>query len=333
MKKRHINMMAAILGLTLTGCLTTETTEKTPKEPTLAAKTIPEKKELTNKDIQLIEQEDVTGTVSAAREAANKLLADAKQVYALKEKEANANATKIIEKAKMDAAKAAAESAKEESATLRAKTLAKAKRKADAIIAKAEKNAATIRSKIIESARRAAADITKKAGKDATDIVAKAAKLRNDTRKKADAYLKLKMAEADKQIAKAVKESAKAGGTAHDGKKKGYVATAIVANKILDNILEGVEKENYDLYTKDFTESHKKNIPKEAFNKQALALTKKIGVCEKRTYLGRLMKGPVTIYVWKGSFSKAKNNELIIQVALEELDGKIKVFAFNVAPM
>jgi len=335
MEKRFIAISAAMAGaaMIMAGCLTTETKGKTPpKEPTLTTKT-PEKKELSYKDIQLIEEKDVTGTVSAAREAANKLLADAKGIYTLKEKEANANAAKIIAKAKMEAAKTAAEEAKQEKKKVRKAVLAKANKKADAIIAKAKKEADLIRSKTIESARRAAADITGKAGKEATDIVAKAAKLRNAAQKKADEYLKLKMAEADKQLAKAVKESAKAGGAAHDGKEKGYVATAIVANKILDGILKGIKDKNYETYTKDFTKEHKTNISKKAFDQQVAALNEKVGDCDKRTYLGRLMKGPVTVYIWKGHFSKAKNNELIVEVALMELDGKIQVFAFNVAPL
>jgi len=329
-----ISMALAGAAFFLAGCVTTEETvkEQTPKEPTLATRK-PEKKELTPADIKVIEENDVTGTVSAAREAANKLISDAKSVYAVKEKEANANAAKIIAKAKMEAAKTAAEEAKKERKRIRAEVLAQARKKADAIIAKAKKDADTIRSKTLESARRAAADITKKAGKNATDIVAKAAKLRGEAQKKADEYLKRKMVEADKQLAKAVKESAKAGGAAHDGKKKGYVATAIVANKILDGILKGLGDKDYDVYTKDFTKEHKSNISQKDFERQASALNKKVGVCEKRTYLGRLMKGPVTLYIWKGRFSKAKNNELVIEVALMELDGKVQVFAFNIAPL
>ena len=130
-----------------------------------------------------------------------------------------------------------------------------------------------------------------------------------------------------------MKESAKAGGASHDGEEKGYVATAIVANKILDGILKGLEEKDYDAYTRDFTKEHKANISKKDFERQASALDEKVGVCEKRTYLGRLMKGPVTLYIWKGRFSKAKNNELVIEVALMELDGKARVFAFNIAPL
>jgi len=350
MNMRYAVVFAILSGLSLTGCLTTETEKSSPKEPALAVKS-PQKKALTPKDIQLIESDDVTGTVSAAREAARELLEDAKTIYAVKEKEANKNAAEIIAKAKLEAAKSAAEEAKKERARMHEVELAKAKKEADKIIAaakaksekivaKANADGDKIRSGMTKSAKRAAADIIKKAGKDAKAILLKAEKVLVDAKKRAadvdkksEAYLKKKMAEADVKVAKAVKEAAKSGSASHDGNAKGYVANSIVANKVLDGILEGIKSEDYDTFTHDFTESHKAQITKEKFEKESSALTKRVGICVKRSYLGRLIKGPVTIYIWKGTFSKLKNNELVIQVALEELDGKIQVFAFNIAPM
>ncbi len=338
MRKVLICETLALLAM-LCGCVTTNQV-KAPKEPALEEATT-KKPELTSEAIKLVEEDDTSGTVAAAREAADKLISDAQKIYSVKEKEAEAHAAEIIANAKKKAVEQAKATLKAQIEEMKAKTesetkakadkiLSNADKKADAILRKALADAAKIKATVIASAEKAAADITAKAGKDS---VAAKRKAIEQAKKQAKDYLAKKRAETDKTLAEIAKDAKKNSGLVRDGKSDKYIGTAIVARALLDNILKGMAAADYKVFTKDFTKEHKQVLTKKKFDTSIPQLNKKLGTCSTHTYLGRLQKGMVTIYIWKGNFSNLKNNELLLELALIELDGKYKVFAFNVSPL
>jgi len=356
---KNIKMMALMLSgsiLVFTpGCLTTET--KKVEEPTIVAA---KNTEVITEDIEVIAQQDTTGRVSAAEEAAKKLIADAKReaarikqesekIMAVKTYEAQKKAEEIIasmtSKVKADTTKADKE--------YLLKKQAEAKKAAEKIIAIAKKDAATIKSEaykyakslkektkkeyekiahqIIENSRKSVADLTAKGSKEASKIrdaskkLFKEAKAYTDKQKKAaEEYLLKKMKEADAAMLK-ISEKMKKNKDADKGAKPA------LAEKILVNVMRGMRDDNYSYFTENFTKDLKINFTEKKFKALNAQLKGKIGNYKKRYYLGSLQKGPLTVYLWKAEFSNAKNNDLVIRLTLGELDGKDQVFAFDIS--
>lgn len=104
-----------------------------------------------------------------------------------------------------------------------------------------------------------------------------------------------------------------------------------IANKILDRTMKGIKENSYGDFSYRFNADLKKRITKKAFEKMCSNLSASIGEYESREYLGTLQKGPLNIYLWKGKFSKAKNNDLVIRLTLGKLDEAVQVFAFEIS--
>lgn len=349
MKYNKLILLGFFVAIT-SGCLTT----KSQKEET-ANKQQPE---VINEDIEVIARNDTSGRVDAAREAAKKLLSDAKaeaarikkeaeDIMEVKSKEAEKKAEEIIASMTEDIKKNKASVAKEyllemksEAENKAKEMLVSAKDKASEIKTSALKYAEKVKdkgksqsekiaSRIIENARKSAADITAKADNKASEIKKESAKLfeaaktyTEKKKKEADEYLKKKMDEADKLAANM------------KGKLKKDLeddAKPALANSILEKILKGMEDNDYKNFTSHFTPDMKSNFTKKRFEALNSQLKEKIGEYKKRTYLGTLQKGPLTVYLWKGEFSGAKNNDLVIRLTLGELDGKEQVFAFDIS--
>ena len=354
-----IMVCAALAMLFSNGCLTTETEVK---EPTI--KTEPQKIEVVQEDIEVIERNDTTGRVSAAREAARKLLADAKQqsidltrdaknIYELKKVEAEKMAAQMIADARAQAAKekeALIKSYLEEQKKITAK-------KADEIIEKSKDTAAKMKDevqlqvekilkekklqtdkiadKIIQNAQKTAADITKaglqqtaKAKQDADKVMADANKYFQDKKAEADKYLTQKMAEADKAVTDFVEKMKK------EAMKKPETNEEKEAEKMVNSIMGSIPKDDYDTFTANFTTDLKGRFPKDKFMSTNKVLRDKLGDCSKLEYLGFLKKGPLTMYLWKANFKKtSENNEMVIRLTLGELDKKLQVFAFDISMM
>jgi vacuolar-type H+-ATPase subunit H len=360
---KKIKIMALMLSgstfLFTPGCLTTET-EKV-EEPTIAAPAQNgDQPEVITEDIEVIAQEDTTGRVSAAEEAADKLIADAKReaasikqaadkIMATKTYEAEKKAEEIIasmtSKVKDQKAKTVKLYLQEKKAEAEKKAdeiIAAAKKKAAAIKAEAQKSAESFKEKtkheydkitkqILENSRKAAADLTAKGSKEALKIrdaskkLFKEAKAYTDKQKKAaEEYLQKKMKEADLAMAK-ISEKIKKNKDLEKGAKPA------LADKMLVNIMRGMRDDNYKDFTENFTRDLKTNFTEKKFKALNAQLKGKIGDYKKRYYLGSLQKGPLRVYLWKGIFSNAKNNDLVIRLTIGELDGKDQVYAFDIS--
>jgi len=352
-----IMVYAVFAMLCNNGCLTTE---KTIKEPTI--KSSPETTEVVIEDIEVIERNDTTGRVSAAKEAARKLIVDAKRqsieltrdaknIYELKKIEAEKNAERIIADARKQAVK-------EKSALLKAyaqehKKVIDTKTKGSVdksktdfsnmkktvsmevtkILKKRKRQTDKIAEKIIQNARKSASDITTsfyktsaKIKRDADKILSDAKKYANAKKAEANQYLTKKMAEADKAVDKFTADMEK------ETPKKPKTKEEKTATAILDRMLKSIPKDDYATFSTDCTVDFKKRFNEKTFLATNKVLNEKLGPCKKTEYLGFLRKGPLTLYLWKASFEKThKENELIIRLMLGDLDKKLQVFAFDIS--
>ena len=348
------NILLILLGLCViltSGCRNGKKTE----DSNLSDNNQPE---IITEDIEVIAKNDTSGRVNAAKEAATKLIADAKAeaarikkeadgIMAVKSQEAEKKAEELFASMKANMKKDQAAAVKKyllekktEAEDGTKKMLDSAKTKASELKASAFEYANKLKEKgknesdkianqVIQNARKSAADITSKANNEALKIkkrsseLFEAAKTFTDKKKKeAEAYVKQKLDEADKAVAK-IKIKLK-----EEGEDK---AKPVLANSILDKIIEGMKDEDYDDFTQNFTADLKGNFTKKRFQALNKQLKGKIGDYQKRTYLGTLTKGPLTVYLWKSQFSNAKNNDLVIRLTLGELDGKEQVFAFDIS--
>ena len=361
---KQISIMFWVCGLVAifaNGCMTTK---QDIKEPTLENKNSTEVISADVEVIRAIEKEDTTGRVAAAREAAAKLIDDAKKrakeltrnaetIYDTKKQEAEANAAKIIADARTQAEKAknaiilsaekeagtVAEKAKKPVAQAPEISPEKMKEQTNAEIEKilAIKKAQTenIAKKIIDNAKKSAADISKAAYKNMLEakekeknIIEKANVYAKDKKKEADDYLGRKMAEADKAVAEFSRKMDK------EIKNSGIPKTEdeIKAQRMVDEILKAIPENDYQTFSKDFTVDLKQRFTKEKFLNTNKTLDEKLGGITKITYLGYIVKGPLTVYMWKANFAKAtKDNDMVVRLTLGELDKKMQVFAFDIA--
>ncbi len=349
MRNLSFNRVAPLaLAIVAAGCVHTQTEIVEPSiSPDAAAAT-----ELTQEQIYVIEREDVSGRVTAAREAASKLINDARQrvvdltrdaetVYARKEGEAQANAEKIIEDARKQAAqekqkilkealadRAAAadeqvaaliEEAKKDIAALKNEKLAKM----DQVVQHEKDRGERIAAGVIENARKSAADIVAHASGKLADAEKKA----SEKIKEADGYLEKKIAQAGKELQKIeASHSEKLGkGLAHDPEEEK------LAKQMITSIIKAIETNDYKAFSKDFSDDLKERFTEEKFMATNKNLEEKLGKFGEVHYLGTLRKGVLTLYMWKASFPKDEESEMMIRLTLGHLDGKTQVFAFDIA--
>ena len=243
MKKKNLTMACAIFALiTTNGCFTTN--EQNVAEPSLNSKT--NNPELIVDDIEVIEMEDTTGRVTAAREASRKLILDAKlkakeltrqaeNIYNLKKNEAEQNAAKIVRDANLkadkitknakkislsqnraiaiknkkqivDASKKIAAKDKNKAITEMKTMLANKEAKLAKDLAKKEANIARIAKKVINNAKKTASILTKASAKKAKELEKTGATILS----KAKTYATISKKEADNYLTKKMKEADKA---------------------------------------------------------------------------------------------------------------------------
>ncbi|MFH2146213.1 MAG: hypothetical protein ABII75_09365 [Candidatus Omnitrophota bacterium] len=96
------------------------------------------------------------------------------------------------------------------------------------------------------------------------------------------------------------------------------------ANPILNNILTGMERDDYMLYAKDFAPSLKMLGAKTKFFKVSRYVRATFGQYVKREYLGCLSRDDVTVALWKVVFSKSKD-EVLVKLELSRHGNKYLV--------
>lgn len=104
-----------------------------------------------------------------------------------------------------------------------------------------------------------------------------------------------------------------------------------LAEPILERILQGVNKNDYAVYSDNFSKGLKDQITEKEFKILNDDLIKKIGEYKSRTFLGILNKKIVDIYIWKAKFAKT-DEDFMIRLFLIEDEGKFKVFSFSITP-
>lgn len=85
----------------------------------------------------------------------------------------------------------------------------------------------------------------------------------------------------------------------------------IVADLLLDNILNGFKQDDYLEYSKDFDPSLKVLGARTKFFNVNRYIKKFLGNYLYREYIGSLQRGNNTLVLWKGVFDKTENDVLI----------------------
>ena len=93
-----------------------------------------------------------------------------------------------------------------------------------------------------------------------------------------------------------------------------------IGNIVLDNVLYGINKKDYEIYSKDFDLELIEAIPEEKFKIIVKQMNNFIGNHKKRTFLGFINKKNVTIILWKAKYDKTTEDILIRLVISKEED-------------
>ncbi len=96
------------------------------------------------------------------------------------------------------------------------------------------------------------------------------------------------------------------------------------ASPILDNLLTGFNKGNYDQYSKDFDATLREAIPEKKFQQIRDEILKKLGPYKSKKYLGFLNQQAYTVVLWKGAFADTKDN-VLIKLVLSKRENKVVV--------
>lgn len=94
----------------------------------------------------------------------------------------------------------------------------------------------------------------------------------------------------------------------------------IIAESILDGILEGFKEDDYVKYSKDFDGMLKDSISEKKFLETDCQIQSSIGNYLSKEYLGFLTKGQMTLVLWKGRFDKSEDDVLIKLVVSKRND-------------
>jgi len=108
----------------------------------------------------------------------------------------------------------------------------------------------------------------------------------------------------------------------------------IKAENTLINMLAAIQKLDYSEFSKDFSDELKKKITGDKFTDVFGKMNDHFGKVIRKTYLGALRKGTITIYMWKANFSNLpKDNEIFIRLIMEGNSAESKIFGFDVGLM
>lgn len=94
-----------------------------------------------------------------------------------------------------------------------------------------------------------------------------------------------------------------------------------VAEPLLDTQLQGIGKDNYDLYIKNYDLPLQVLLDEKKFAKIRGQIGEKFGKYKSRTYLGYLTKGKDTWVLWKGKFDKT-GDDVFIRLVVSRKAGK-----------
>jgi len=98
-----------------------------------------------------------------------------------------------------------------------------------------------------------------------------------------------------------------------------------IADPIMDNILEGMKIESYEIYPKDFDKTMKRALDEKAFLLTNSKIEDRIGNYQSRIFLGFLNQDDFTVILYKGKFNGTKNDVLMKLVLDKKKQDKIEV--------
>jgi hypothetical protein len=99
---------------------------------------------------------------------------------------------------------------------------------------------------------------------------------------------------------------------------------------MIESVIKGLSTDNYDLYSRDFTEQNKKYFNKKVFTQAAEAVKKELGDFESKIYIGFWIKGKYTIILWKARFTKTKD-DILLEMYVDKTDeGSYQIAALKV---
>jgi hypothetical protein len=97
-----------------------------------------------------------------------------------------------------------------------------------------------------------------------------------------------------------------------------------MATPLLENILLGIEKRDYQLYSKDFDDSMKEALPESKFINTQEQINTQFGKIKITKYFGFLNKGRYTQVIWKGKADKTKD-DVLIQLVVSKINDKLYI--------
>nr|WP_320193118.1 hypothetical protein [uncultured Desulfobacter sp.] len=99
-----------------------------------------------------------------------------------------------------------------------------------------------------------------------------------------------------------------------------------IAEPIMTNIIEGSNENDYEKFSKEFSSIMLKAVPKEEFERQLAESREEIGnIKNERKFLSCIYRDSGVTVLWKGYY-EMKKGEVLVQLTLNEEDGKVKVF-------
>lgn len=97
-----------------------------------------------------------------------------------------------------------------------------------------------------------------------------------------------------------------------------------LAEPVLFNIMLGLEKDDYSLYSADFDEPMKTALPENRFRETRRQIESLLGTPVRKDYMGFLNRENTTHILWKARFS-GTGDDVLIELTCSDQDGKIMV--------
>lgn len=111
-----------------------------------------------------------------------------------------------------------------------------------------------------------------------------------------------------------------------------------VAQAYADDIMNGIKKEDYQLFSKNFQQDSKEKITEKNFKAIVKDMNEKVGTLQKWGYIAVLNKTPLKSFVWKASFQKEikdKDNkpvlletDMLFQLLIGKTDKEYVILSF-----
>jgi hypothetical protein len=99
-----------------------------------------------------------------------------------------------------------------------------------------------------------------------------------------------------------------------------------IADPIIDNMNEGSNRNDYPVFTRDFSKKMMTDLPKSIIEKQWQTSSVLSNFCKDRVFLGILRRQSMVTILWKQKTTLDEDEYLLTLVLGEEDGGKIKVF-------